>query len=290
MSNELSVNFSGAEMAEAMGYSATESRSSGPSIPRLALMQSPIMFEGLDADGELEEKVVVPLGAFKLKDADGIEVYSRTATLRLFAQRQQWTQWDSDAGTMHKTVMVSALKGDLKDTRGTFNLGRPSKFIKDWNAADEDTKALVRSIKNTKVLFGKVTLGKTVDASGTEVKGYEGEIDFVMDIKNNESKKSVEAALKTITSKKLLPIEHTIKLSSKKESMPSGNQYATIVVTSGAKTDMKAGDQDTLAAFVDYVDYANDYVLGEWKKLNKPSVSIDPQILDAIVQVEEIPF
>jgi len=31
-------------------------------------------------------------------------------------------------------------------------------------------------------------------------------------------------------------------------------------------------------------------VLGEWKKLNKPDVAIDPKILDAIVQVEEIPF
>tara|TARA_R110001583_G_scaffold85849_4_gene224918 strand:- start:2532 stop:3404 length:873 start_codon:yes stop_codon:yes gene_type:complete len=290
MSNELSTNFAGTDLAEAMGFSSTETGMSGPSIPRLSQQQSPIMVEEVDADGETVEKVVVPLGAFKLKDSNGTEVYSRTATIRLFAQRQQWTQWDSEAGTMNKTVMASALKGDLKDTRGTFNLGRPSKYIKDWNSVDEDTKALMRSIKNTKVLFGKVMLGKAVDAQGNEVKGYDVETDFVMDIKNNDSKKSLEAAMKSISSKKLLPIEHTIKVTSKKESMPTGNQYATIVASLGNKFDMKEGDQETLSSFVDYVDYANDYVLSEWKKLNKPDVAIDSKILDAIVQVEDIPF
>jgi len=290
MSNELSTNFAGTDMAAAMGFSEAEAGPSGPSIPRLSQMQSPIMAEGLDEDGELEEKAVVPLGAFKLKDVNGNEVYSRSATLRLFAQRQQWTQWDSAASKMNKTVMASVLKGDLKDTRGTFNLGRPNKYIKDWNAVDEDTKALMRSIKNTKVLFGKVTLGKTTDSTGATVKGYEEEIDFVMDVKNNDSKKSLDAAMKGITSKKLLPIEHTIKLSSQKETMPTGNMYATIVAVLGSQKDMYEGDQATLRSFVDYVDYANDYVLSEWKKLNKPDVAIDPSILDAIVQVEEIPF
>ncbi len=290
MSNELSINFSDKDMAEAMGFSSTEVSSSGPSIPRLSQMQAPIMLETTDAEGETEEKVVVPLGAFKLKDVKGNEVYSRSATIRLFAQRQQWTQWDSDDGKMHKTVMNAALKGDLKDTRGTFNLGRPNKYIADWNAVDEDTKSLLRSIKNTKVLFGKVSLGKTVDATGTEVKGYEGEFDFVLDVKNNDSKKSLDTAIKSITSKKLLPIEHTIKMSSKKETMTTGNSFATIVAALGSKTEPTEEDSDTLRSFIDYIDYANDYVLSEWKKLSKPDVAVDPKILDAIVQVEEIPF
>jgi len=290
MSNELSTNFSGMDMAAAMGFGEAETAASGPSIPRLSQMQAPIMVETVDDDGELEEKVVVPLGAFKLKDAEGNEVYSRAAVIRLFAQRQQWTQWDSESSRMHKTVMATVLKGDLKDSRGTFNLGRPSKYIKDWSAVDEDTKAIMRSIKNTKVLFGKVKLGKTIDATGKEVKGYTQEIDFVMDVKNMDSKKSLEAAMKEITAKKLLPIEHTISMTSKKETLPTGNKFATIVADVGVATNMQEGDQDTLRSFVDYVDYANDYVLSEWKKLNKPDVAIDPTVLDAIVQVEEAPY
>ena len=108
-------------------------------------------------------------------------MYSRSATIRLFAQRQQWTQWDSDSNTMNKTVMATVLKGDLKDTKGTFNLGRPSKYVKDWEALDEDTKAIIRSVKNTKVLFGKVKLGKVIDDNGVAVAGYDSEVDFTME-------------------------------------------------------------------------------------------------------------
>ena len=291
MSNELSTMMAGADLAAAMGFSAdTAEVSAGPNLARIAQVQAPIMREQVDEDGELEEKVVVPLGAYRLTDAEGNIVYSRSATIRLFAQRQQWTQWDSDSNTMNKTVMATVLKGDLKDTKGTFNLGRPSKYVKDWEALDEDTKAIIRSVKNTKVLFGKVKLGKVIDDNGVAVAGYDSEVDFTMDVKNADSKRSLEAALKDIVSKKLLPIEHTIALSSQKETLPTGNKYATMVATLGSKTKMVPEDHSTVQAFVDYIDYGNEYVLSKWKSLRKPDVQVDPATLDAIVQVEEIPF
>ena len=291
MSNELSTMMSGTDLASAMGFSADNIEiSSGPNLARMAQVQAPIMREQVDEDGELEEKVVVPLGAYKLTDTEGNTVYSRSATIRLFAQRQQWTQWDSDSNTMNKTVMATVLKGDLKDTKGTFNLGRPSKYVKDWEALDEDTKAVIRSVKNTKVLFGKVKLGKVIDDNGVAIKGYDSEVDFTMDVKNADSKRSLDAVLKDIVSKKLLPIEHTIALSSQKETLPTGNKYATIVAALGAKTKMVPEDHSTVQAFVDYIDYGNEYVLSKWKSLRKPDVQVDPATLDAIVQVEEIPF
>jgi len=291
MSNELSTMMAGADLAAAMGFSAdTTEVSAGPNLARLAQVQAPIMREQVDEDAELEEKVVVPLGAYKLTDAEGNTVYSRSATIRLFAQRQQWTQWDSDSNTMNKTVMATVLKGDLKDTKGTFNLGRPSKYVKDWEALDEDTKAIIRSVKNTKVLFGKVKLGKVIDENGVAIKGYDSEIDFTMDVKNADSKRSLDAALKDIVSKKLLPIEHTITLAANKETLPTGNKYATMVATLGSKTKMVPEDHGTVQAFVDYIDYGNEYVLSKWKSLRKPDVQVDPATLDAIVQVEEIPF
>lgn len=291
MSNELSTMMAGADLAAAMGFSAdTAEVSAGPKLARLAQVQAPIMREQVDEDGELEEKVVVPLGAYRLTDAEGNIVYSRSATIRLFAQRQQWTQWDSDRNIMNKTVMATVLKGDLKDTKGTFNLGRPSKYVKDWEALDEDTKAIIRSVKNTKVLFGKVKLGKVIDDNGVAVAGYDSEVDFTMDVKNADSKHSLDAALKDIVSKKLLPIEHTISLSSQKETLPTGNKYATMVATLGSKTKMVPEDHATVQAFVDYIDYGNEYVLSKWKSLRKPDVQVDPATLDAIVQVEEIPF
>jgi len=294
MSNELSTTMASADLAAAMGFSAdadmSMGSSSGPNLARLAQVQAPIMKEQVDEDGELEEKVVVPLGAYKLTDSEGTTVYSRSATIRLFAQRQQWTQWDSDNNAMNKTVMATVLKGDLKDTKGTFNLGRPSAYIKDWDAVDEDTKAVIRSVKNTKVLFGKVKLGKVTDENGVAVKGYDSEIDFTMDVKNADSKRSLDAVLKDIVSKKLLPIEHTITLAANKETLPTGNKYATMVANLGTKAKMVPEDHATVQAFVDYIDYGNEYVLSKWKSLRKPDVAIDPATLDAIVQVEEIPF
>ena len=186
--------------------------------------------------------------------------------------------------------MVDVLKGDLKDTKGTFNLGRPSTYVKDWEALDEDTKAVIRSVKNTKVLFGKVKLGKVIDDNGVAVKGYNSEIDFTMDVKNVDSKRSLDEALKAIVSLEFLPVEYGIVLSSKKEVLPTGNKYATMVATLGSKTKMVPEDHGTVQAFVDYIDYGNEYVLSKWKSLRKPDVQVDPATLDAIVQVEEIPF
>jgi len=291
MSNELSTNFAGSDLAAAMGFGEMDTAtSSAPKIPMLNQVQAPIMVEHV-VDDEVEEKVVVPLGAYKLKDGEGNEVYSRSVSIRLFAQRQQWTQFDTDIGRSHSTVMVTKLKGDLKDSRGTFNLGRDSKYRtpEEWAALDEDYKARQSSVKNSKVLFGKVSMNKPFDAKGNPMQGYEGEIDFVYYVKNFQSKKSMDAALQEITSKKLLPIEHTIKLASKKEKM-STNSYATVVASLGSKVSMKDDDQDTLRSFVDYIDNSNDYILSEWKKLNKPDVAISPDVLDAIVQVEEAPY
>ena len=294
MSNELSTTMASADLAAAMGFSAdadmSMGSSNGPNLARLAQVQAPIMKEQVDEDGELEEKVVVPLGAYKLTDSEGVTVYSRSATIRLFAQRQQWTQWDSDNNAMNKTVMATVLKGDLKDTKGTFNLGRPSAYIKDWDAVDEDTKAVIRSVKNTKVLFGKVKLGKVIDENGVAVKGYDSEIDFTMDVKNIDSKRSLDEALKEIVSLEFVPVEYSIVLSSKKEVLPTGNKYATMLASLGAETQIVPEDHVTAQSFIDYVDYRNEYVLSKWKSLRKPDVAIDPSTLDAIVQVEEIPF
>ena len=145
---------------------------------------------------------------------------------------------------MNKTIMVDVLKGDLKDTKGTFNLGRPSTYVKDWEALDEDTKAVIRSVKNTKV----------IDEHGVAVKGYDSEIDFTMDVKNIDSKRSLDEALKEIVSLEFVPVEYSIVLSSKKEVLPTGNKYATMLASLGAETQIVPEDHVTAQSFIDYVD------------------------------------
>jgi hypothetical protein len=139
-------------------------------------------------------------------------------------------------------------------------------------------------------LFGKVKLGKVIDENGVAVKGYDSEIDFTMDVKNIDSKRSLDEALKEIVSLEFVPVEYSIVLSSKKEVLPTGNKYATMLASLGAETQIVPEDHVTAQSFIDYVDYRNEYVFSKWKSLRKPDVAIDPSTLDAIVQVEEIPF
>tara|TARA_R110000765_G_scaffold336950_1_gene427290 strand:+ start:34 stop:384 length:351 start_codon:yes stop_codon:yes gene_type:complete len=77
MSNELSTTMASADLAAAMGFSADADMSmvsSGPKLARLSqLVMAPIMKEVVDEEGDLEEKVVVPQGSYKLVDADGIQ-------------------------------------------------------------------------------------------------------------------------------------------------------------------------------------------------------------------------
>ena len=71
MSNELSTNFAGSDLAAAMGFGEMDtSTSSAPKIPTLNQVQAAIMVEHV-VDDEIEEKVVVPLGAYCLKDVEG---------------------------------------------------------------------------------------------------------------------------------------------------------------------------------------------------------------------------
>ena len=48
--------------------------------------------------------------------------------IRIFAMKEQWTHWDSINNVMDRTQMANNLYNDLKDTKGTFNIGRPSGY------------------------------------------------------------------------------------------------------------------------------------------------------------------
>ena len=119
MSTELAIaNERGQSMAELMGVSSTPATSTTPSISRMSMLHHPIMGE-VELNGKMIKTEVVPVGAFTLKTGDDI-VYSVGATVRVFAQRNQWQRWNSDTEEMEKSVMSNSLNGDLKDSIGGF--------------------------------------------------------------------------------------------------------------------------------------------------------------------------
>jgi hypothetical protein len=280
MSTSVALSVDGMSLSEAMGMSSTPTAST---LARVAQVHNPITVSIGD-----DEKITVPVGAFKVTMPDGEVVYTRKASIRVFAQRQQWQRWDSASETMNKSLMSNSLNGDLKDTTGKFNLGRPSGYIEDFQSLPEATKNLIRSIKRVKVTLGMIILDNPMDYSGNPLQGYEDEIPFVMDIKNTESMKSLDNALSKIMSKKLTPVEHTVALSSAKRELPTGAKYAVLVADLGSKVNFQEQDSATLQDFLNWVEYSNSYVSQKWQENSSSALSAsDADLVSSIVEVQE---
>jgi len=282
MSNEVTIAVEGMSLAEAMGIST--SGGSQSTLARVAQVHQALTV----TDEEGDEHIKVPVGAYKVTMPDGEIVYSKTITIRLFSQRQQWQRYDKPANTMHKTLLHANLNVDLKDTTGKFNLGRPSGYIKDFASLPEAMKGVIRSVKRVKVILGMVSLDKATDELGNVLKDYNEEMPFVMDVRNNESIKAIDSAISQIIARKLTPIEHTIKLGNDKRELASGSKYAIIVPSLGGKVSYGTGDSETLRSFLDWVTSTNNYIESKFDEMSSESISPeDAALVGSIVEVKE---
>ena len=259
MSNELAVaTESGKSMAELMGVSSAPATSATPSISRLGMLHQPIMGE-VDLNGKKIKTEVVPVGAFTLKTGDDI-VYSNGVTVRVFAQRNQWQRWNSDTEEMEKSVMSNTLNGDLKDSIGGFNLGRPSGYIEDFNSLPDATKQLMRSVKRVVVYYGTVSLDSPMNEKGEPVDAVEA-VPFVMDVKNRDSLKSINGVMSNFKKKNMLPIMSTISLTGVEDSIPTGAKFGKIQASTGDGVDLGSDDNDTLKDFLELIEFSNGKIL-----------------------------
>ena len=260
MSNELAIaNERGQSMAELMGVSSAPSQEYTPSISRLGLQQmQPIMGE-VELNGKMIKTEVVPIGAFKLTTGDET-VYSETATIRVFAQRKQLQRWNSETEEMEKSVMANTTNGDLKDSTGGLNLGRPAGYIEDFDSLPEETKQLIRSVNLVTVFYGTVTLDSPINEKGEPVGAVES-VPFVMDVKNRDSLKSINGVLSVLKKKNMLPIMSTIKLEGITGSVASGAKFGKISASLGDAVELISSDNDMLKDFLELIEYNNGKIL-----------------------------
>jgi len=235
------------------------------------MIHQPIMGE-VEFNGKTIKTEVVPVGAFTLTQGDD-KVYSNGVTFRVFAQRQQWQRWNSETEEMEKSVLSNSLNGDMKDSIGGFNLGRPTGYIEDFQSLPEATKQIMRSVKRVKVFFGTVTLDNPVNDKGEPVTGNYTDIPVVMDVKNRESLKSIDAVLNGLSRKNLLPIMSTLKLSGVEDSIPTGAKFGKIEAKLGSSVDLSDSDNDTLKDFIELVEYMNGKVLDLHNERNGAGIS-----------------
>jgi hypothetical protein len=272
MSNELQIAADrGQSMAELMGVSTTPSQQAAPSIARVGMIHQPIMGE-VDFNGKTIKTEVVPVGAFTLMQGDD-KIYSNGVTLRVFAQRNQWQRWNSETEEMEKSVMANTLSGDMKDSVGGFNLGRPTGYIEDFQALPDATKQIMRSVKRVKVFFGTVTLDNPVNDMGEAVTGNYTDVPVVMDIKNRDSLKSIDAVLNGLSRKNLLPIMSNIKLSGVEDSIPTGAKFGKIEAKLGTAVDLQDADNETLKDFMELIEFFNGKVLDLHNQRNGSGIS-----------------
>jgi len=253
-------------------------------------LHQPIMGE-VELNGKMIKTEVVPVGAFTLKTGDDI-VYSNGVTVRIFAQRNQWQRWNSDTEEMEKSVMSNTLNGDLKDSIGGFNLGRPTGYIEDFNALDDATKQVIRSVKRVVVYYGTVSLDSPMNDKGEPVDAA-ASVPFVMDVKNRDSLKSINGVMNNFKKKNMLPIMSTINLEGVEDSIPTGAKFGKIKATTGDTVELASEDNDTLKDFLELIEYSNGKILdlhhdrANNKILDGESELVEGILNNEFVEVEE---
>ena len=285
MTTDVALKVDGMSLAEAMGIST----GGGGSTTQSSLARVNQVHSALTVtDAEGDDVIKVPVGAYKVTLPDGEVVYSKTISTRIFSQRHQWQKWDAEAKAMHKTLLAANLNADLKDTTGRFNLGRPSGYIKDFQSLPEEMKTIIRSVKRVRVMLGVLKLDKPTDDMGKPINGMDAEMPFVMDVKNNESMKAMDAAINQIISKKLTPVEHTLKLGSAKRDLPSGGKYAIIVPSLGEQVPYGSDDSSILQDFIDWIKGTNTWIEGKHTEASDGRLSAaDAEMVGSIVEVRE---
>ena len=260
-STEVTLTTDGRSIAEMMGLSKGSSGKRSM-LARFSQIHSPLKGD-MEINGKAVRVDVVPAGAYKLLQSDDKVAYAVSPKIRIYAQRMQWTRWDSDENTMVKTVLVNNLTGDLKDNTGGFNAGRPSGYVEDFKSLPKATQELMRNTKRTKVVFGTVVMQGATDEQGNAIDDASlttQEIPFVLDVKSRGSITAVDDIMKSIDRKNSLPLQYFLNMGAEMHSMPNGSEYATFDITLGDKVDLVEADKDILDGFMEWISGMNNYI------------------------------
>ena len=288
-STEVTLTTDGRSIAEMMGLSKGSSGKRSM-LARFSQIHSPLKGD-MEINGKAVRVDVVPAGAYKLLQSDDKVAYAVSPKIRIYAQRMQWTRWDSDESIMIKTVLVNNLTGDLKDNTGGFNAGRPSGYVEDFKSLPKATQELMRNTKRTKVVFGTVVMQGATDEQGNAIEDASlttQEIPFVLDVKSRGSITAVDDIMKSIDRKNSLPLQYFLNMGAEMHSMPNGSEYATFDITLGDKVDLVEADKDILDGFMEWISGMNNYINDTHNEKSGSSglSATEESIINDIIDVE----
>lgn len=279
-----------AAMAKLMGTAHEKTTSSSSSLARLRINHTPIMGPA-EVNGKTVNVEVVEGGAYKLDIPDGPTYYASSVKIRPFMQRfmhKRFIQGDAKNPNRYiKTVMSDNLENDLKDNAGTFNCGKSSGFIKDWNALPKETQDLLRSIKRVRAVFGVVDMINPTDERGNAVEL--ATTPFIWEIDNKDAFKEIGGCFTALAKQQRLPIFHTITANTSERKIPTGASYYVPVASldTSVSIDPEPEDNELLADFMSWVDNYNNYILKDWEEKRSAKMEEDDvEVVDDIVDIE----
>jgi|TARA_R110000744_G_scaffold92455_2_gene179001 hypothetical protein len=294
MSNELMTAADSSDpIAALMGdQKAPQNKSS---LARINVVSTSLKGE-IEVGGKKIRTDVVPVGAYKITLGDDV-FYAETIKVRMLSDRQQWQRWNASTNEMEKSVMSNSLNGDMMDSVGGFNLGRPSGYIEDFNALPEATKDIMRTVKRVKIFMGLLTVDAPIDERGEPISNTYADLPFIMDVKNRDSLKNINASLDMLKRKNVLPYMAYTVLSGAEASIPTGATYGYSLATVGdliTPSDMDdAFVRQTASDFLDYISYSNGKVLDLHNERNGSGISdADAAFVKDIIDNDfvEVPF
>ena len=277
-----------AAMADAMGMSVDmKSPKQSSNLARLKIGHKAVMGEE-EIKGKIKKVEVLEAGMYVLNHNEK-DYYLKDPSIRLFNQRFMYKRFVKGEPSIYvKTVMDKDLNADLRDNQGGFNCGKPSGWIKDYNALPTEIKTLMKSIKRVRVLFGEITANDAYTADGQSV-SIDHNIPFIWEIDNKDAFKSAGAVIALFAKQNRLLPQHSVNLSTEANPLPNGEQFYTPVfnVDFGSIITLEDKDQVTFTNFNDWISNYNDYII---KKFNEGSAKKeqerDDMLVDEFVDVD----
>lgn len=285
MSNEIALSTGNyAELAKAMGVQTSTTEKKASTLARFRIWHSPIMGE-VEVKGKTKKMEVVEGGMYRLEQ-DGKMIFAPKVTFRPFMQRFMYKKYDAATRVYTKTVMDNSLNIDLKDTDGGFNCGKPAGYIEDFNALSDRMKALIKSIKRVRVVFGIVELHDAVNEAGEHVDVAPTAV--IWEIDNKDAFKTVGEVFTQIGKLRSLPPQHTFDLTTEENSLPNGASFYTPVTDfNRTQNPLDAADEATFRDFIEWVEAYNEYVTNQFTEKHVASVTAaEAELVEDFIDVE----
>jgi hypothetical protein len=283
-------NFAAIAAAMGMGADVKKEKKQSSNLARLKISHSGVMGE-TDVKGKVKKVEVVEAGSYALQRQDQPTVYSTDVKIRLFNQRFMYKRYvkgtNGEKDQFVKTIMSTDLNQDLRDNTGGFNCGKPGGWIEDYKALPDDTKALLKSIKRVRVLFGEVTLNNAINEKGEEVGTVEA-VPFIWEVDNKDAFKTMGAPITQMAKLNRILPQHYVVLGTEEHSLPTGNVFFTPTASldQSQTLSLTDKDQETFSSFVQWIDSYNEYIVKTFNEAANKKDSEYDEVVDEFVDVE----